>query len=46
MGSGTEKFIKLTPYLILDTDPTMNNLNATNVSTRIHMAGKNLIVNY
>jgi len=41
MGCNTEKLLKLNPYLLLDTDPTLDNLNYSNVLSRCpHSVGK------
>lgn len=42
MDHSSERLLKLTPYPILDTDPSLDNLNYSNVLTRSsHSTGKN-----
>jgi len=39
MNCNTEKLLKLNPYLILDTDPTLDNMNCSNISRCPHSVG-------
>jgi len=41
MDRSSEKLVKLNPYPIMDTDPTLNNLNYSNaLSKSLHLFGK------